>query len=173
VNSFAKAVDEITGKEHGYRLFPDPSASAAVSEELESLRAKLNELNDEVYFKASSLEISITECGNSAQKCTQLRDSLTEQTAQVNILKSLPSNMSTSGPKIAGRSGEVCLRSMTYFVILTCILVKGLSGLVQRLVQKEKQVLQLQTELERYKSKEHGEDQEEVTTICTCIVYSF
>ena len=40
---------------------------------------------------------------------------------------------------------------------------QGFHGLVQRLVQKEKQVLQLQTELDKFKAQNPGESREAVS----------
>ena len=40
--------------------------------------------------------------------------------------------------------------------------LQNFHGVVQRLVQKEKQVLQLQTELERFKTQNPGEDRDAV-----------
>jgi diaphanous 1 len=96
--------------------------------EAEALRAQVEELSDEVcffFFPWTHLLIS--------SKRTKLRNELNEQIAEITTLKALP--LSISGPKSPGK-GE-----------------QGFHGVVQRLVQKEKQVLQLQAEVDRYKAE--------------------
>ena len=58
----------------------------------------------------------------------------TQRIAEMNTLKSLPPSIPSPQGKPVGKGGN-----------------ENFHGLVQRLVQKEKQVLQLQTELERFK----------------------
>lgn len=71
-----------------------------------------------------------------------LRAELNQRVAEVNTLKSLPSSPSSNG-KSGGKGGN-----------------ENFHGLVQRLVQKEKQVLQLQTELDRFRAQNPGEGRE-------------
>ncbi|KIY49480.1 hypothetical protein FISHEDRAFT_65448 [Fistulina hepatica ATCC 64428] len=73
----------------------------------------------------------------------QLRNDVDQKAAEINVLKSLPPNGFVNQLKPAGKSGE------------------NVHGLVQRLVQKERQVLQLQTELERFKDQSSAESREE------------
>ncbi|GLB34079.1 putative diaphanous FH3 domain contatinign protein [Lyophyllum shimeji] len=66
---------------------------------------------------------------------TELRNELNQKVAEINTLKSLPLGLPVPQAKSLGKSGS-----------------ENFHGLVQRLVQKEKQVLQLQAELDRLKA---------------------
>ena len=74
------------------------------------------------------------------RKRTFLRNELNHQIAELNTFKSLPA--------VTGHSGQGK--------------PENFHGLVQRLVQKEKQVLSLQSELDRFKSQHPGEGREAV-----------
>ncbi|KAK0190552.1 armadillo-type protein [Armillaria mellea] len=67
---------------------------------------------------------------------TKLKNELNQQIAEMNALKSLPLGGSQGKPP--GKGGP-----------------ESFHGVVQRLVQKEKQVLQLQSELDRIKGQQH------------------
>ncbi|KAJ3532310.1 hypothetical protein NM688_g7443 [Phlebia brevispora] len=77
---------------------------------------------------------------------SRLRDEIEQQAVELKTLRSLPPSVGPSPAKPYARNGA---ESST-----------NLHGLVQRLVQKEKQVLQLQAELERHKVQNPVEDKE-------------
>jgi hypothetical protein len=91
---------------------------------------------------AEELETLRNQVEELSEEKSVLRDELNERVAEVNTLKSLPALPSAPGMP-NGRSGN-----------------ENFHGLVQRLVQKEKQVLQLRTELERFKVLNPAEGRE-------------
>ena len=82
---FATSVQHITGQELEVRAASE-SPSEVVEEELEALRARVEELNDER---------------------SELKAEINNKIAEVNTLKSLPLNIGVPQGKIAGKSGEV------------------------------------------------------------------
>ncbi|KAI0776213.1 FH2-domain-containing protein [Trametes elegans] len=76
---------------------------------------------------------------------TELRNELDQQVAELNTLKSIPAVPASIG-RGAGRGNPESTQNF--------------HGLVQRLVQKEKQVLQLQAELDRFKAQNPAETRE-------------
>lgn len=85
MNRFAASVQHITGQELEVRAASE-SPSEVVEEELEALRARVEELNDER---------------------TELKAEINNKIAEVNTLKSLPLNIGVPQGKVAGKSGEV------------------------------------------------------------------
>jgi hypothetical protein len=93
-----------------------------------------------------------------------LRAELDDRIAEANALKSLPANLPSPNGKGNARGGnEVCPPppSSTAWYSMP---FQNFHGLVQRLVQKEKQVLQLQTELDRFRALNPGEGREAVSS---------
>ncbi|KAF7302007.1 Formin-like protein 6 [Mycena indigotica] len=74
---------------------------------------------------------------------TDLRNKLNDQLAEMNALKSLPMNMPVPNAKSIGKAGQ-----------------ENFHGLVQRLVQREKQVIQLQAEVDRFKAQNPADARE-------------
>ncbi|KAJ6572601.1 hypothetical protein B0H10DRAFT_2106751 [Mycena sp. CBHHK59/15] len=81
---------------------------------------------------------------------TELRNKLNQQIAEMNTLKSLPLNIPVPNAKSSGKGGP-----------------ENFHGLVQRLVQKEKQVLQLQAEVDRFKAQNPSEAREAIAKLKT------
>jgi diaphanous 1 len=80
----------------------------------------------------------------------------------MNTLKALPLALPVPNAKAPGKGGEVRL-SPTFEKIFAKHVLQGFHGLVQRLVQKEKQVLQLQAELDRFKAQHPNEGRDAVS----------
>ncbi|KZV82357.1 FH2-domain-containing protein [Exidia glandulosa HHB12029] len=113
---FASSVQHITGQ--------SSDTAALVEEELEVLRARVEELSEER---------------------VGLRDQINEKVAEINTLKSLPSPAVGSPGKLVPKGkGEN----------------QSLNGIVQRLIAKEKQVIQLQSEVDRLKAQNPNEGRE-------------
>ncbi|KAJ8462763.1 hypothetical protein ONZ45_g17814 [Pleurotus djamor] len=125
MKKFAASVQHITGQEIEVKAVSD-AISVHVTEEIETLRAQVEDLSEER---------------------ERLRDELNQQVAEVQTLKSLPLNIAVPHAK-GGKGGP-----------------ENFHGLVQRLVQKEKQVLQLQTELDRFKTENPSEAREAGTEL--------
>ncbi|EMD40584.1 hypothetical protein CERSUDRAFT_102967 [Gelatoporia subvermispora B] len=102
--------------------------------EIEVASADVTEIEEELESLRSQVELL-------NQERTRLRDTIDEQAAEVATLKALTPQMPPSGSRQAGRGEPI-------------------SGVVQRLVQKEKQVLQLQAEVDRLKAENPTEDRE-------------
>ena len=68
---------------------------------------------------------------------TELRNELQSQVAELNTLRSLPLNIASTPQKAVNKSGS-----------------GEVHGLVMKLVQKEKQVVQLQAEVERLQAQD-------------------
>jgi diaphanous 1 len=95
-NTTGQAIDVVAG---------DQSARAVVEEELEVLRARVEELSDEVWLPCFA---HVRHVLSAAQK-SKLRDEFNEQTAEVTILRSLPLNIGASPPRRPSNGGqEVC-----------------------------------------------------------------
>ncbi|PWN41049.1 hypothetical protein IE81DRAFT_315743 [Ceraceosorus guamensis] len=121
MKAYLTSVQHIVGKHamiKANRLSDTSTVPSSFVEELEGLRAKVEELSDER---------------------SQLKADLNESIAQANTLRGLPrisdgGTASTSGESASGpKRGER----------------ENFAGVIQRLVQKEKQVLQLQSEVDR------------------------
>lgn len=99
---------------------------------------------------------------------TKLRDELNQQIAELNTLKSLPLSVPGSYSKASGKGGpEVCLWFKYLISQSQYLALQNFHGLVQRLVQKEKQVLQLQTELDRFKAQNPSDGRDAVRILYT------
>jgi len=96
-----------------------------------------------------------------------LRKELNQQVVEVNTLKSLPLGIQVPSSNNTRKAGpEVNFSSITLNRQPTDYLAEqNFHGLVQRLVLKEKQVLQLQTEIDQYKAQNPGDGREAVCTI--------
>lgn len=93
---------------------------------------------------------------------TNLRNDISQQLAEINTLKSVPSPPSVGRGSGRGAPG-VCAFLPCPRLELTLVQNQNVNGLVQRLVQKEKQVLQLQADLDRYKAQNPTEGREAVS----------
>lgn len=98
-----------------------------------------------------------------------LRNELNQQIAELNTLKSLPLNIPTPNSKPAGKGG---LEVLFYFSVredeFADMASQNFTTFVQRLVQKEKQVLQLQAELDLYKTQNPSEGRDAVSSSGGC-----
>ncbi|KAG6861568.1 hypothetical protein C0995_014864 [Termitomyces sp. Mi166 len=99
--------------------------------ELQGLRIQFEQLSDEL------------------RKMIGLRDELSQKVAEINTLKSLPLGIADPQAKFIEKKGVSEPASQSFH------------GLVQRLVQKEKQVIQLQAELDRYQIQNPSEGRED------------
>lgn len=78
----------------------------------------------------------------------------------MNVLRSLPINVPAPLASKQGRRGsEVDINTVSLLQLL--IIQKNLAVMIQRLIQKEKQVIQLQNDLDRFKIRSPGEGLEE------------
>ena len=92
-----------------------------------------------------------------------------QQLAEINALKALPLGISIPSASHSRKAGpEVCsvliCDNPIWKTNSICINQQNFHGLVQRLVQKEKQVLQLQAEVDRYNAQKPAEDKEAVSS---------
>jgi diaphanous 1 len=96
---------------------------------------------DSLNVAQDGLEVLRSKVDELSDEKSQLKSQIDELTAELNALKQhLPG--AAPGQKAAGKGAE------------------NFHGLVQRLVQKEKQVLQLQTELDRFRAQNPAEGRE-------------
>ncbi|TCD69208.1 hypothetical protein EIP91_008311, partial [Steccherinum ochraceum] len=126
VHDFGQSIQYLTGMDLEAKASTE-GHDAVIEEEIESLRAQIDELS---------------------QERSALRDEMSQQTAEITTLRALTSSIAvpTTTARPAGRGGPESTNNF--------------HGLVQRLVLKEKQVLQLQSELDRLKSLHPNEDRE-------------
>ena len=89
----------ITGQELEVRTVSEGVSRTIVEQELEALRAKYEELSDEV--RSDDILISLA---NLNQR-TELRNKLNQQIAEMNTLKSLPLNIPVPNAKASGKGG--------------------------------------------------------------------
>lgn len=99
---------------------------------------------------------------------TRLREQLEQQLAEINTLKSLSPNVSSAQKRLPNKGGnevKPITQDATSSRKSETVLQpqQNFHGVVQRLVQKEKQVIQLQTELDRYRAQNPTEDKEAVS----------
>ena len=96
-----------------------------------------------------------------------MRDQINEKVAEINTLKSLPSPaLGPPGKLVPKGKGDVrpyCIHHTRE----TDLSRQNLNGIVQRLIAKEKQVIQLQSEVDRLKAQNPNEGREAVSVDCT------
>lgn len=161
---FAESVQHVTGQVVDVRLASDTDHSL-LQEEIDHLRTTVDKLSDEVRLSAATSSCKrLTSAVLCAQR-SQLRNELDQQVAELNTLKSVPSVPASIGRGAGRGNPEVrCLLSKGIIAWLKLPQsTQNFHGLVQRLVQKEKQVLQLQNELDRVKAQNPTETRENVS----------
>ncbi|CAK5262775.1 unnamed protein product [Mycena citricolor] len=126
----------------GWQLFMKRFAASVVHITGQELEVNAPSDSASSSIAEQELESLRTKYEELSDERTELRNKLNQQIAEMNTLKSLPLNLQVPNTKSSGKSGE------------------NFHGLVQRLVQKEKQVLQLQAEVDRFKAQNPGEARE-------------
>ena len=133
-----------------------------IKEELESLRSQVDELTDEV---GSSLLSSVPNTdATPGFKRAKLRSEIDQRTAEINTLQSL-AKVPAPAQKNSGKPGQevsCTLATFSGWPADTELQSQSFHGLVQRLIQKEKQVVQLQADLDRLKAQNPSEGREAV-----------
>lgn len=157
---FSSSVEYVTGQSIDLKV-SSQDQDAVIGEELEVLRSKVDELTDEVgpYFSSAVYGTDVT----LDLKRNKLRSEVDQQTAEINTLQSL-----TKAPvpmqKNSGKPGQEVNRVPPPFRQPTNegFQSQGFHGLVQRLIQKEKQVVQLQADVDHLKAQNLSEGREAV-----------
>ena len=134
---------------------------ATIEEELESLRSKVDELTDEVGACLLSAVPGVD--ATSDFKRDKLRSEVDQQAAEINTLQSL-TKVPAPMQRNSGKPGQEVIASHLSFQLLadTRFQAQSFHGLVQRLIQKEKQVVQLQADVDRLKAQNPSEGRGEV-----------
>ncbi|PPQ71093.1 hypothetical protein CVT24_009844, partial [Panaeolus cyanescens] len=141
---FVEQAAMIDSFDDSWRVFLKRFATSVqhiTGQEVEVKPANESDALEVVEQELEALRVKVEELSDER---TELRKELNQQMAEMNALKSLPLGIpvpSSNAPRKAGSE-------------------QNFHGLVQRLVQKEKQVLQLQTELDKLKGENFVEARE-------------
>lgn len=157
-------MQHVTGQVVDVRLASDTDHSL-LQEEIDHLRTTVDKLSDEVRLSVASSPCKRLILAVLYAQRSQLRNELDQQVAELNTLKSVPSVPASIGRGAGRGNPEVrypSSKSITTWLNLSQS-TQNFHGLVQRLVQKEKQVLQLQNELDRVKAQNPTETRENVS----------
>ncbi|KAJ3556352.1 hypothetical protein NP233_g11996 [Leucocoprinus birnbaumii] len=138
----AAMLDNLGESWHGFLKRFAASVQHITGQEL-SIDDASNGVSSHLVEEVESLRNKVEELSDER---TRLREQLEQQLAEINTLKSLGPNVSPAPKRAPAKGGNEPQQNF--------------HGVVQRLVQKEKQVIQLQTELDRYRAQNPSEDKE-------------
>jgi diaphanous 1 len=157
---FSSSVEYVTGQSIDLKVSSQVH-DIVIEEELESLRSKVDELTDEVGTPLLS-SVPGTDAASDFKR-NKLRGEVDQQTAEINTLQSL-TNVPAPIQKNSGKPGKEVIVLHRPFRLSTDprFQTQSFHGLVQRLIQKEKQVVQLQADLDRLKAQDPSEGKEAV-----------
>ncbi|KAJ3492688.1 hypothetical protein NLJ89_g11182 [Agrocybe chaxingu] len=145
LDRFVEQAAMLDSFDDSWRIFLKRFASSVRHITGQDLEVKASHESDSREIVEQELETLRFKVEQLSDERTELRNELNQQIAEINTLKSISSGIPVPNVNNARKAGSE----------------QNFHGLVQRLVQKEKQVLQLQTELDRYKAQNPSDGRED------------